>query len=183
MAEEFDLETTTSTTNNDEYIGFLIFIKILALLSMIASTLLVRDVYHKLFNKGNNSSLPSPWTSGERISMIWNISLTQSILVCLSVGDFFRRVFVVGGWWWSGLQFMHPLTPTLPWQYHSAFFVQFLSTWMVPSFLNVAFASGTVATCTVQGICSYFFYGLSVFSNASLAVACESVFCLPRVTR
>ncbi len=47
---------------------------------------------------------------------------------------------------------------------------------MVPSFINVAFASGNVASCTVQGLFSYFFYGLSVFSNASLAVACES-FC------
>lgn len=46
---------------------------------------------------------------------------------------------------------------------------------MVPSNINVAFAAGNVASCTVQGLFSYFFYGLSVFSNASLAVACESI--------
>ena len=91
MAEEFDPETASS---NDAYIGFLIFIKILALWSMMASTLLVRDIYHKLCNKGNNVS-----SKREKLSMMWNISLTQSILVCLSVGDFFRRVFISSRSW------------------------------------------------------------------------------------
>ncbi|KAL7430699.1 hypothetical protein ACHAXH_004419 [Discostella pseudostelligera] len=141
MTDELDpdVTATTSSSSKDGYIGFLIFIKILAVLSMIASTFLVRDIYHKLCKKGSSSS---PSSKREKLSMVWNISLTQSILVGLSVGDFF-----------------------------SAFFVQFLSTWMVPSNINVAFAAGNIASCTVQGLFSYFFYGLSVFSNASLAVA------------
>jgi len=77
-------------------------------------------------------------------SRIWHqrISLTQSVLFCLSTGDFF-----------------------------SAFFVQFMSTWMVPSFIEVSLANGSVTSCTLQGFFGYLFYGLSVCSNASLAVA------------
>ena len=55
----------------------------------------------------------------------------------------------------------------------SSFFVQFLSTWMVPSFAPVEMANGSVTSCTVQAYFGYLFYGLSAFSNASLAASCE----------
>lgn len=42
---------------------------------------------------------------------------------------------------------------------------------MVPSFVNVSLASGSVTSCTVQGFFGSLFYGLSACSNASLAVA------------
>jgi len=98
MADELldpNSTATTSSSSKDGYIGFLIFIKILAVLSMIASTFLVRDIYHKLCKKGSSSP---PSSKREKLSMVWNISLTQSILVGLSVGDFFRRVFFVSQW-------------------------------------------------------------------------------------
>jgi len=46
-----------------------------------------------------------------------------------------------------------------------------MSTWMVPSFVNVSFASGSVTSCAIQGFFGYFFYALSAASNASLAVS------------
>ena len=46
----------------------------------------------------------------------------------------------------------------------SAFFVQFLSTWMVPSFIPVSFASGTVGSFTTQGkILVYVFLSFILF--------------------
>lgn len=57
----------------------------------------------------------------------------------------------------------------------SAFFTQFLSTWMVPSEVPVALASGSITTCTIQGFLSHLFYGISACSNASLAVAYSGI--------
>ncbi len=105
MAEaeaSFETESTSNSNNDDDYIGFLIFIKVLAIWSMIASNFIIRDVYHKLCkNKETLSPAPSVSTSSSRrrrsssswaeiVAMVRKISLTQSILVCLSVGDFFR---------------------------------------------------------------------------------------------
>lgn len=44
---------------------------------------------------------------------------------------------------------------------------------MVPSFVQVEMANGSVTSCTVQAYFGYLFYGLSAFSNASLAASCE----------
>ena len=102
----FETESTSNSNNDDDYIEFLIFIKVLAIWSMIASNFIIRDVYHKLCkNKETLSPAPSPAPSvsasssrrrrsssswAEIVAMVRKISLTQSILVCLSVGDFFR---------------------------------------------------------------------------------------------
>ena len=62
------------------YLGFIIFIKVLGLLSMVASTFILRDVYGKL-RKVSASTHGLSWRT--------KVSLTQSVLFCLSVGDFF----------------------------------------------------------------------------------------------
>lgn len=55
----------------------------------------------------------------------------------------------------------------------SAFFVLFLSTWMVPQEYNVPMSIGNVRTCTMQGFLGNLFFLLSSGSNSSLAVACK----------
>eukprot|EP00578_Thalassiosira_sp_NH16_P023403 CAMPEP_0181097804 /NCGR_PEP_ID=MMETSP1071-20121207/11765_1 /TAXON_ID=35127 /ORGANISM="Thalassiosira sp., Strain NH16" /LENGTH=438 /DNA_ID=CAMNT_0023180311 /DNA_START=139 /DNA_END=1455 /DNA_ORIENTATION=+ len=121
-----------------DYTGFLIFIKVLGLFSMTASGFLMRDVYLKL------RSVSSSMAGGVRNWNNWRskVSLTQCILFCLSVGDFF-----------------------------SAFFVQFLSTWMVPKSVPVSLSAGSATSCSIQGLLGGFFYALSAFSNATLAIA------------
>ena len=65
-----------------EYSGFLIFIKFLGLFSMCASSFIMRDVIHRLRRVTSS-------TAGGTASWRQKISLTQSIIFCLSIGDFF----------------------------------------------------------------------------------------------
>eukprot|EP00986_Skeletonema_menzelii_P012434 scaffold6867_cov159-Skeletonema_menzelii.AAC.5 len=59
-----------------------------------------------------------------------------------------------------------------------AFFVQVISTLMVPHRSHLMGQVGSQASCVAQGIMSNFFYSLSALSNASLAVAyCMIVRC------
>ena len=69
-----------------EYSGFLIFIKFLGLFSMGASTFIMRDVIHRLRRVTSS-------TAGGTASWRQKISLTQSIIFCLSIGDFFSWVY------------------------------------------------------------------------------------------
>lgn len=65
-----------------EYSGFLIFVKFLGLFSMLASSFIMRDVIHRLRRVTSS-------TAGGTASWRQKISLTQSIIFCLSIGDFF----------------------------------------------------------------------------------------------
>lgn len=77
------------------------------------------------------------------------VSLTQSILIVLAIADFF-----------------------------AAFFVQFISTWMIPEQSPLLGIVGSQQSCVAQGFLSNLFYTLSCLSNASLAVAyCMIVRC------
>mmetsp|Transcript_7297 Transcript_7297/g.10802 ORF Transcript_7297/g.10802 Transcript_7297/m.10802 type:complete len:398 (-) Transcript_7297:155-1348(-) len=111
-----------------ENIYVLIFIRLFGLVSMIASGFIIRDITRKLYNRPG--------------AFLKKVSLTQSILIVLSIGDF-------GG----------------------AFFVQFISTWMVPFHSQLLGSVGSQQSCVAQGFLSTFFYSLSALSNASLAVA------------
>lgn len=53
----------------------------------------------------------------------------------------------------------------------ASFFSPFLSTWMVPKESGVYQAAGNTVSCTAQGLLDSFFYGLSAFMNAALALA------------
>lgn len=146
------------------YLGFIIFIKVLGLLSMVASTFILRDVYRKL-RKVSASTHGLSWRT--------KVSLTQSVLFCLSVGDFFSWVPISFIRWVIELLFAALRRSNILFVLASSFFVQFLSTWMVPSSAPVEMANGSVTSCTVQAYFGYLFYGLSAFSNASLAASCE----------
>jgi hypothetical protein len=74
----------------------LIAVKSLGLISMIASSFIIRHILKRLVGKRDRAA-------GAIESIASKITLTQSIMLCLSCGDFI-----------------------------SSFFVPFLSTWMVP---------------------------------------------------
>lgn len=98
------LITTTMTT---QYSGALILVKAMGLLSMVASSFIIRHVLKRLFKKQRSQSdvdggIRSRLQHSVDIVMS-KITLTQSIMLCLSCGDLI-----------------------------SSFFVPFLSTWMVP---------------------------------------------------
>ncbi|KAK1744352.1 hypothetical protein QTG54_004885 [Skeletonema marinoi] len=112
----------------EENIYVLIFMRLFGLVSMIASGFIIRDITRKLYSRPG--------------AFLKKVSLTQSILIVMSIGDF-------GG----------------------AFFVQFISTWMVPFHSQLLGSVGSQQSCVAQGFLSTFFYSLSALSNASLAVA------------
>lgn len=66
----------------NDYVGFIIFIKCLALCSMIASNFLMRDIYLRLRRVTASTTGATSWRQ--------KVSLTQTILFLLSLGDFFR---------------------------------------------------------------------------------------------
>jgi len=72
--------------DEDDSLAVLIVVKILALFTMIASSFIVRDIDLKLRrgSSRNEASTPSILSSRNEVS------LTQSILFCLALGDFFR---------------------------------------------------------------------------------------------
>jgi hypothetical protein len=70
------------------------------------------------------------------------VSLTQTIMLCLCIGDFFSSLFVPA-----------------------------ISSWKVPSDVPIYLSSGNNESCTAEGFMSQFFYGLSVLSNATLGVS------------
>eukprot|EP00804_Cyclotella_cryptica_P019547 CCRYP_014325-RA/>CCRYP_014325-RA protein AED:0.22 eAED:0.22 QI:397/0.66/0.75/1/0.66/0.5/4/2467/327 len=130
-----------------QYSGVLILVKFMGLLSMVASLFIIRHVLKRLLKKRRNDQPDADSGMRSRFQhsvdiFVSKITLTQSIMLCLSCGDFI-----------------------------SSFFVPFLSTWMVPKDIDLVWASGNVYTCTAQGYLSVMFFGLSVFSNASLAVS------------
>lgn len=104
-----------------QYPALLIVVKSLGLLSMIASSLIIRHILKRLIGKrGNNDSASAGiWSSIRSFQVIASeITLTQSIMLCLSCGDLI-----------------------------SSFFVPFLSTWMVPKvrqYLDSCCAAGAV---------------------------------------
>ncbi len=119
----------------EENIIALTCIRVFGLISIVASGLIIYDIARKLCRRQG--------------PFLKKVSLTQSILIVLSIGDF-------GG----------------------AFFVQFISTWMVPQHNQLLGSVGSQPSCVAQGILSGFFYNLSVLTNASLAVAyCMIVRC------
>ena len=122
---------------------------------MIASGFIIRDITRKLYSRPG--------------AFLKKVSLTQSILIVLSIGDF-------GGWVKSSAQIdenllYNILTISLWIAYYRAFFVQFISTWMVPFHSQLLGSVGSQQSCVAQGFLSTFFYSLSALSNASLAVA------------
>lgn len=106
----------------------LTWIRLFGLISMIASGLIVTNIALKLYSR--------------RGPFLQKVSLTQSILIVLAIGDFF-----------------------------AAFFVQFISTWMIPEQSPLLGIVGSQQSCVAQGFLSNFFYSLAYLSNASLAVA------------
>ena len=122
---------------------------------MIASGFIIRDITRKLYSRPG--------------AFLKKVSLTQSILIVLSIGDF-------GGWVKSS-EGTHIESS----RQHSnnifvdricrAFFVQFISSWMVPFHSQLLGSVGSQQSCVAQGFLSTFFYSLSALSNASLAVA------------
>jgi hypothetical protein len=76
------------------FTAFLWSIKVLAVISMIFSTLLMRDIYRKLLRNNNTTTNNAANSSNESWSFITrfkcNISLTQSILLLLGIGDLCR---------------------------------------------------------------------------------------------
>lgn len=79
----------------------LIIVKCLGLLSMIASSFIIRHILKRLFKTQHSVSGDGVVSTIQ--SSVSKVTLTQSIMLCLSCGDLI-----------------------------SSFFVPFLSTWMVP---------------------------------------------------
>ena len=80
------LQEQQSSTHHEtevgyDYGGFIIFIKFLGLFSMIASTFILRDIYYRLRRVTRSTTGVTSWRQ--------KVSLTQSILFLLSIGDFF----------------------------------------------------------------------------------------------
>lgn len=141
------------TMKHYENIYALTLIRLFGLLSMIGSGLIIRDIARKLYKR------PGPF--------LQKVSLTQSILIVLSIGDFFGWVENQVGIFSTTY---HANNNHFFWS-QRAFFVQFISSWMVPHRSDLLGSVGSQRSCVAQGILSNFFYSLSATSNASLAVA------------
>ncbi len=133
----------------------LTFVRLFGLLSMVASGFIIRDIAKKLAHRSG--------------SFLKRVSLTQSILIVLSASDFSAAFIVQFVSSWMGESIDWRLFIYLS-SFHCILSNKFVMN-IVPHHSKLLGSTGSQQSCVAQGFLSALFYSLSVFSNASLAVA------------